>query len=134
MTRAQMKKLAELFDGYRPIDTILHHGDCIGADAEAHEIAFERHFGIVIHPPENHSKRAWKPIGEIRPRKPYLARNRDIVLETDFLVACPFEMKEQLRSGTWSTVRYAKKLAKPVIIIYLDGSSSKIHLGVSQVV
>jgi predicted Rossmann fold nucleotide-binding protein DprA/Smf involved in DNA uptake len=57
-----------------------------------------------------------------RPEKPYLARNRDIVLETIALIAAPAEPLEQIRSGTWSTVRFAKKQGKTVILILPDGT------------
>ena len=42
--------------------------------------------------------------------------------------ACPSgpqimsEAEEQLRSGTWSTIRYAKRQNKPTTIIFPDGS------------
>jgi hypothetical protein len=100
----------------------LHHGDCIGGDAAADEIA--RQYGIrrVIHPPENPSKRA-RCAGEvILPEKAYLDRNHDIVDVSDVLVACPKGMMEEQRSGTWATVRYARKLGRKVMILFPDGS------------
>jgi predicted Rossmann fold nucleotide-binding protein DprA/Smf involved in DNA uptake len=57
-----------------------------------------------------------------RAEKPYLARNRDIVLETIALIAAPAEPQERIRSGTWSTVRFAKKQGKTVILILPDGT------------
>jgi hypothetical protein len=36
-------------------------------------------------------------------------------------VACPRTDQEQRRSGTWATVRYARKVGKPVLIIGRDG-------------
>ena len=45
--------------------------------------------------------------------KPYLDRNRDIVDACEVLLATP-DGPERLRSGTWSTVRYARKIGKPV--------------------
>jgi len=56
--------------------------------------------------------------------RPPLTRNHDIVDCTELLIACPKSMKEELRSGTWATVRYARKLERPVIIIYPNGISS----------
>lgn len=101
-----------------------HHGDCIGADAESHDIADECGYAIVIHPPTNHSGRAWKavPLHMMRPERPYMARNKEIVLETTALIATPFEMEEQPRGGTWSTVRMARKVGKCVVLILPDGS------------
>lgn len=48
-------------------------------------------------------------------------RNHDIVDATEWLIATPKKF-EEIRSGTWATVRYAKKVKKPVTIIWPDGS------------
>lgn len=104
-----------------------HHGDCEGADEEAHRIAWYFTDKLVSHPPKESRYRAYT-IGYMDvewdgehyglwPEKDYLDRNKDIVNETDVLIAAPFTMKEELRSGTWSTVRYAKKRNKPVILL-----------------
>ena len=53
--------------------------------------------------------------------KRYLERNRDIVDACDILIACPRTLKEELRSGTWATVRYARKVGKPVAILWNNG-------------
>jgi hypothetical protein len=121
MTEEQKKSLRALLDGGVGE---LHHGDCIGADAEAHDIADECGYAIILHPPANYSKRAWREVPKhmARPEKAYLDRNKDIVLETTALIAAPAEPEEQLRSGTWSTVRFAKKQGKPVFVILPDGT------------
>lgn len=98
-----------------------HHGDCIGADRDAQEIANEDGWYTVSHPPEIQTKRAFTENDRTEPRKPYLDRNHDIVYETEMLIACPKEDTEQLRSGTWATVRYARKQGKPVRIIRPSG-------------
>ncbi len=77
---------------------------------------------MTIHPPSNDRVRAWKGSPDIRAPKRYLTRNKDIVRETDILIAAPAEIEEQIRSGTWSTVRYARKLGKPVFVILPDGT------------
>jgi len=99
--------------------TEFHHGDCIGADAEAHHIVrtFFPHVKIIGHPPVNESKRAFCTFDEVRPADEYLVRNRAIVMCSDLLVATPGEAEEQLRSGTWSTVRYARHCEIPVKIL-----------------
>jgi hypothetical protein len=101
-----------------------HHGDCIGADSEAHDIADACGYGIILHPPTNYSERAWREVPRhmMRPERPYLDRNRNIVRETASLIAAPAEPEEQLRSGTWSTVRFARKQGKPVFLILPDGT------------
>ncbi len=101
-----------------------HHGDCIGADSEAHDIADECGYGIIIHPPNNYKERAWRevPLHMMRPELPYMARNREIVSETIALIAAPAEMEEHPRGGTWSTVRFARKQGRAVILILPNGS------------
>jgi outer membrane protein insertion porin family len=49
-----------------------------------------------------------------------LDRNRAIVDSCDVLIACPKGPEEQ-RSGTWATVRYARKQKKRIVIIWPDG-------------
>lgn len=98
--------------------TEFHHGDCIGADADAHWIAIGLGCRIVIHPPEISSKRAFCKWADCElPAKPYLDRNHDIVDCCDKLIAAPKSLEEELRSGTWATVRYAKKAGKPGVIL-----------------
>jgi hypothetical protein len=100
-----------------------HHGDCIGADEQAHNMVNARKgVFIVIHPPEDDTKRAFcLPVyGTLRPTLPYLTRNHDIVDDTDELLATPAG-PERLRSGTWATIRYADKVGKLIRIIHPDG-------------
>lgn len=99
-----------------------HHGDCIGSDATACDLADVGGKHIVCHPPLNCEKRAFKKYHEIREPLDYLARNREIVKECDLLIATPKGHQEELRSGTWATVRFARHIGKSVIIIYPDGS------------
>lgn len=89
--------------------TELHHGDCTGWDLQAQIVA--KYLGIrtIAHPPENDRFRAFTKSDVILPPKPYLDRNKDIVNAVDFLIAAP-SGPEVRRSGTWSTVRYAKKV------------------------
>jgi hypothetical protein len=60
----------------------LHHGDAIGADAEAHEQAVALGWSVIIHRLINDAWRARKAASEERAPKPYLVRNRDMVDET----------------------------------------------------
>jgi hypothetical protein len=98
-----------------------HHGDCLGADLDAHRlvkaISSEGYPKIVIHPPEMQNFRAFCTGDVIHNPAPYLIRNRAIVDETDVLIVAPFQNDEVRRSGTWATARYAMKDGKPVIIL-----------------
>ena len=120
MTQKQKESLDTLL-GEFPYQSEFHHGDCIGADAEAHDIAALMHYLIWIHPPKNSSQQAFKPGPHFGPPEEYLVRNKRIVRATDLLVACPGETQMHTRSGTWSTVRYATLLGKSVKIVFPDG-------------
>ena len=107
-----------------------HHGDCEGCDAQAH--ARVRPFTdikIVIHPGYDidgrYPHRANCVADEKRSPKPYIERNHNIVNESELMIAMPAEAEEVLRSGTWATIRYARKQNKPLLIIWPDGSVLK---------
>jgi predicted Rossmann fold nucleotide-binding protein DprA/Smf involved in DNA uptake len=52
----------------------------------------------------------------------YLKRNRAIVDGSEILVATPKEEDgEALRSGTWATVRYARKMGRVIYIVRPSG-------------
>ncbi len=93
----------------------LHHGDCIGFDTEAHEAARGWHVPITIHPPLIPFNRAWcRGAIKVMDEEVYGVRNRAIVDACDILVAAPLRDKQQVKSGTWMTMRYAWDIGKPV--------------------
>jgi hypothetical protein len=49
------------------------------------------------------------------PEKSYLDRNHDIVDSCSILLALPTG-QEILPSGTWATIRYARRAAVPVLL------------------
>lgn len=116
-TRQKKKFVIDIVE-FNP--TEFHHGDCIGADEECHYLVQE-HLPlcqIYIHPPIYESKRAFcKGAYFIHEAKDYLVRNKDIVKVSQKMFVLPGEMEEQIRSGTWSTWRYAKKLSKEIDLI-----------------
>lgn len=63
---------------------------------------------------------------ETKQPQPYLKWNRCIVDSTDRMIAFPNIKHEVWKSGTWATVRYAKKVGKYISIIYPDGTSEAI--------
>jgi hypothetical protein len=94
-------------------------------DSEAHTncLSLCPNTRIHIHPPKDDRYRAYRKSEYIAEPKPYLERNRDIVMRSDVLVAIPKTDKEDLRSGTWATVRYAQYEQQiPVMIIRPDGN------------
>lgn len=116
MTAEQLRTVEKLLEALKPKE--MHHGDCIGADSQFHSVQVKAL--RVIHPPDVPKKRAFCS-GELRAEKPYLERNRDIVNETDCMIATPSGRTEMVRSGTWATIRYARKVSKPLTIVYPDG-------------
>src|SRR5262245_810451 len=100
---------------------MFHHGDCVGADAEAHDMIMDKlPYLIHIHPPLDPKLRAWRNGHHMHQPKPYLERNKDIVGQCDYLLACP-KSKTQVRGGTWNTIHYAMKVGRPFTIILPDG-------------
>lgn len=119
MTPAQRKAVRSLIHNA----TRLHLGDCVGADDQAYEEATS--FGIAVegHPPTKGQLRCFRTYDKTWPEKPYLDRNQDIAeAGVDGLIAAPRGFEEQRRSGTWSTVRRARKLGRRIWIVRPDGS------------
>ena len=96
----------------------LHHGDCVGVDAEVAEMAQAQGYKIVCHPPEKSDLRAWFPSDEYREPTSYFKRNRQIVDECDMLIVVPYQTEPQSEGGTWYTYDYAVKKSKPWKIFY----------------
>lgn len=119
MTEAQWAALWPLLCARAPGE--FHEGDCINSDAQAAYAARVAGFRIIGHPPTNDSKRAFFPADEWREPLPYLDRNHKIVMASQEMIATPGEFDEQLRSGTWATIRYARRVGRPLHVIYPDG-------------
>lgn len=124
MNAAQMMHLRqELEDLHLAEFLTFHHGDCQGADDQAARMAHSMGFWIVSHPPISPRYRAFSESHEIRDQFDYLERDRHIVAESHFMIAAPGTMHEVLRSGTWATVRYARRLLKSGKILFPDGTT-----------
>lgn len=102
---------------------VLHEGDCAGVDQQVtlmfQDIAPE--IWVVCHPAIRVGTRAYGEYDEIREGKGPLIRDQDMVDEGDYLWAFPCS-EEIVRSGTWTTVRMARKKGIPITIIMPDGS------------
>lgn len=124
LTIAQEKtllaELTRLFERAYGVVTF-HHGDCIGGDATSHDLAMEIGYRVTVHPPDDPKLRAFKQGHVILPERPYLIRNHDIVDATSILLGCPESHEEKLRSGTWATIRYARKNHHQVTVIQPNG-------------
>jgi len=98
----------------------LHHGDCVGADAEADEVCQRMGIRRVVHPPRVFRYRRFTvagPLCTVLEPAPYLERNRAIVDAGAMLIAAPQTCEEQQRSGTWATIRYARRLRRLVVLL-----------------
>lgn len=114
MSRAQVLAFIDYLQRHTVVS--FHHGDCIGADAQAHALVqqYSPLTEIYIHPSTVKDKRAYcKDATMVFSARHPLHRNQIIIdLSTDF-IATPKEVEEVLRSGTWATIRYAwKKFGK----------------------
>ena len=122
MTPRQLKTVRKLLYN---VD-VLHLGDCVGADTEVHKMAVFLSIKTIGHPPSNRYKRSFLDYDEEREPKSYLKRNWDIARDgKDGLIAAPSNFIEIIRgvgAGTWSTIRYARKLGRKIWIVLPDGS------------
>lgn len=117
ITEKQKEALRRILWSYRRFGEVqFHHGDCVKGDEAGDAIAKEEGCFRVIHPPINPVLRAFCKGDVILPEKDYISRNHDIVNATEILIACP-KGPERIQSGTWATIRYARKLGRKVIIL-----------------
>ena len=104
-----------------------HHGDCVGADADAHDImesfnaARTDKVMLHIHPPVDDKLQAKRTADVVHEPDTYLARNRKIVNAVDAMIACPPTNTEMKRGGTWYTINYSRKTNTEIYIIYPNG-------------
>jgi hypothetical protein len=111
---------------------IFHHGACKGADSFAATVAWGLNYDVIAHPGKSAhgGDNEWLcPIAlehsnEVRETKTHFARNRDIVNETELLIACPQHsdpITAETKGGTAFTISYARKQGKPVWIVRPNG-------------
>lgn len=110
--------------GNKPVSQIVGlHGDGQGGDVQFHEICEK--FGIVVKiaPHATQKKRAKLKAEAIEKPTPFRERNKNLAVQSDILIACPMQMEEIQRCGTWATVRYMQNEKKPVYLILPDGTT-----------
>lgn len=116
---------------YGVYPTEMHHGACIGADAEMHFMVLRTHnlrnrIHVVVHPPVEKYSLAEGCLEEskwtaVLPPRPYLERDAAIVAHADRLLAFP-DGPPRNRSGTWYTIRCALRKGIPVTVCFPDGA------------
>lgn len=134
MTPMQLLKVAQMIA--KNALTEAHIGDCVGADSEFLQLVqlanTNKQFAHIKthgHVPLNPSKRVFGKYDVEHPPKAYLDRNHDIVDASDVMIATPKENEEQQRSGTWATIRYAKRTGTKLVIVFPDGNIKKFNYG-----
>jgi hypothetical protein len=127
MTEPQLRHIETLLEAvgrsHAAGRKFLHHGDCVGADAQAHWLSLRIGYAIHLHPPSNPAKRAWcRGWRHCEVEQPYMVRNQAIVDWCSVLLVTPSGLEEnQPRSGTWATVRRARRKGIPIHIIQPSG-------------
>lgn len=123
MTLLQLRTFFVLLSELRDIGPApeFHHGCCISRDDQAARIAKCLGYRLFGHPPTKQDF-----IGTVKndfdyPKLSYLERNHRIVDATQLLLAAPLTNYEQIRSGTWATVRFAVRRKKPGFVIWPSG-------------
>jgi hypothetical protein len=113
--------LAKLIDKLGP-DAVALHGDCIGADAGFDALCVGLGIARTCRPSNLPFARAYTGARAVGEPKPPLVRNREIVDDSAVIIGAPSSYKEVLRSGTWATLRYARRVGRQIQIIAPDGS------------
>lgn len=126
MTSSQALRLKDILRRRQEAGYLwMHNGSCVGADKTAADIWRGLRGKIILHPPVKTGFMATIQAEIVCEPKDYLARDRDIAECCELLIATPLTDDEQLRSGTWATVRYARLLRRRVYIVQRNGELKK---------
>lgn len=102
--------------------TVVHHGDCVGADDEVATIFSEHGSYIIAHPGDSPALRANCSANDLSMTPlPFLVRDRLIVKKSQLIIGFPDTYRPTPHSGTWYTLDYATKHAVPTLTIKPDG-------------
>lgn len=105
-----------------PAPTTFIHGACMGADTQFGEVVWDlrsRHDGITVEvfPSTSLRTRRRADSDYEHPPAPPLVRDQSMVDRADLVIAAPRTPVEQTRSGTWTTVRMARRRLLPIILL-----------------
>lgn len=125
----KQKAAFELWLAFHP-SVELAHGAAIGADEYvALRVASHGNGSFCVAFPSNipnqTSQRAIKVSHEVHPERPPLERNQDIVEYSNEMLAFPGGMAEKRRSGTWATIRRARRWGRSIQFFWPDGTVTK---------
>lgn len=134
MSTLQRQLVQMMLEFHTPSE--VRHGDCIGADADFDMICLQSlahaDLTVHIHPwNDSDSKRAYchlvktpRPQTIVHAPAPPLDRNRVIVDAVQGMIATPKEELEEIRSGTWATIRYTISIRRWLWVIFPTGRVS----------
>ncbi len=108
-------------DHYKGEDLWFHHGDCIGSDTLARLTATNLGYKVYRHPPLDDKFQAFTSYDATDPPYSYHGRNKRIVHACALLVATPLKSYDG-GGGTWFTIKHARSINKPNIVIFRDGT------------
>jgi len=96
-------------------DLTVVHGCAEGTDTYFHNLCLLENISIIGRPCKNTKLENFDLLYDPAPP---LKRNKEIVNDCNILIALPINKnQEELRSGTWATIRYAKAQNKKIIFI-----------------
>jgi hypothetical protein len=128
MTMPQSTMVGQLLEHFRSdiFEANFHHGNCVGADEEAAAIARYYNYVITAYPADLTKWQSDFKSDFYKPVTGPLTRNRAIVKDSDVIIAAPNAMMEPLvrntrGSGTWYTIRHARKKERKCVIVWRDG-------------
>lgn len=128
MTAKQIQAVLSLMKELRPEWAL--HGDCIGSDSDFHNICVllrgdrtnPGYPKIHLYPSDrDHYRANCEPFEICDPPAEPLTRNKEMIKVCDRLIATPKELREQIRSGTWTTRRYAIAAGKIIFTFLPNG-------------
>jgi hypothetical protein len=95
-----------------------HHGDCVGGDDEATNMAREYGYKIYRHPPtESVHNRALQRFDATDLPYSYSGRNQRIAIRAQTMIAAPAPKSV----GTWNAIKHVRALFKPLLIVHQNG-------------
>lgn len=104
------------------------YGMCVGADDEAAEAARALGYHLIGYPGPDLGRRGAVVPDELchdivrSERNPFLARDARIAFDSGIVIAAPAQFHEVRRSGTWTTIRRARKYGRELIYAWRDGT------------
>lgn len=123
MTEAQKVAVKKLLEDLAI--THFQHGAAVGADEEASFVARDLGLKVTGYPGNISADRSKTAHADFwSAEAPPLDRNKKLVDFAHLLIAAPDGARR--RSGTWSTVDYARGKKKPVWLVSPDGGVSEL--------